>query len=330
MESGSYENPEERTIRYIESVERKPNEPAELFIARIIEEAREASLLPFYPLNSADTFTQYPNIQAAFEKKIASLDTGGYVFDQKFVQPGLLPISEMTVSRAMIVPEEELRLTDPAQAKETFRKTLHQRMFFNTPSRKGGGLIRNLFLVSTFHTPEMTEYMERRLNDKTIVLVGGGNSCEDLVEDHSFSPKKFINIDPFIEPRIKDEKTLNAYRHIHKGIEDENILEDVGVQQVDEIWATFSVPIYSRTKEDIQKSFKHMVDMLSVGGTLRIYPLSVGPEEGTPANKALLSDSLYHTLDEVVESLNSRQDLNVFCIRTHDMSGYTLFVQKIK
>ncbi len=304
MESRSYENPEERTIRHIESIERKPNEPAELFIGRIIEEVQETNVLLFYPLNCADTFTDYPDIQVAFEKKIASLDTDGYVFDQKFLQPGLLPISEMTTPRAMIVPEEKLHITDPAEARETFRKTLHKRMFFNTPSRKGG-LIRNLFLVSTFHTPEMAEYMKRRLNNKTIVLVGGGDSCEDLVEDHFFSPKQFINIDPYIEPRIKDDQMPNAYKHIHKGIEDETILEDVGMQKVDEIWATFSVPMYSKKKEDIEKSFKHMVDMLSVGGTLRIYPLSVGAEEGTPVGESSLSDSLYHELNEVVESLNS-------------------------
>jgi hypothetical protein len=156
-----------------------------------------------------------------------------------------------------------------------FNKTIRNRSFH----RKSYGRISmyDIFGVpDTYKFDKVGPLFERRINDKTIIVLGGGNSMNDFLSTKKFHPKKIVNVDPYIKKEKINKNKRGIYESFSLGAESEFLvseLENSSIQKVDEIWASYSVPFYLETAEAIHSMFKNMDALLSEGGVLRITPL---------------------------------------------------------
>lgn len=103
-------------------------------------------------------------------------------------------------------------------------------------------------------------------------MLGGGDSINDLILDSDIKPSMVVNIDSFIKFEDKNKNDRKNYKSIVLGAESQEI-KTLEVEKADEIWATWSVPIYLETAKDIEDLFKNIDHLLAVNGIVRIHPL---------------------------------------------------------
>ncbi len=235
-----------------------------------------------------------------------------------------------------------------------FNATVVKRGFVSTPrdieamAVDSKPLAHTLFCVpkfvigSSFEAIEGAErYITESVRGKRILLLGGGNSCEDLVYDNkNFSPEVIINVDPY-RIRYEDKtETPNPYIRIDTTAEDLELgqkLESVGYPHVDEIWATFSVPFYSNKPEDITAMFENAKKLLAPGGMLRIYPFSLPDRSVNILDRASvekaqevldMNEKLREAYEEAVREINNNPHFNVSIVRVDD-DNKVLLIQKV-
>ncbi len=147
------------------------------------------------------------------------------------------------------------------------------------PVRNNFTYAKTLFFVDK-NTPEIQEKLKHELENKNILVLGGGNSLVDLCSSQAIKPKKIIDIDPFRVAESVEKGVNGNYQSFAYGAEDVDLTEKLSSFGVfDEIWALYSVPHYLRTKEDIQNLFHNIGQLLAVGGTARIYPLTINTDD---------------------------------------------------
>lgn len=124
------------------------------------------------------------------------------------------------------------------------------------------------------------EIIKNAVNNKNIIILGGGDSAMDLLTDKEIelTPKSVTNIDPYIISEFKEKNLKNIYKSITLHAESSNLISELDNQDIpkaDEIWANWAVPTYSETEEDITRLFENVDNMISIGGILRIHPLEL-------------------------------------------------------
>lgn len=168
---------------------------------------------------------------------------------------------------------------------------------------------RALFFVDK-NTPEAQERLRLELENKKILVLGGGNSLVDLCSSKIIKPKKIVDIDPF---RVAEsvEKGINEnYESFGYGAEDAELREKLSkFGTFDEIWALYSVPHYLRTKKDIQALFHNIEGLLAHDGTARIYPLTINTDDlyevlknsGEQAFNTIAKERMDAIIDSIME-----------------------------
>lgn len=117
--------------------------------------------------------------------------------------------------------------------------------------------------------------LRRFINNKKILLVGGGASMQDLTSSEELTPALLVNVDPFT-PDVK-RKSASYYRHLPLDATSEHFLNDLraaGYGKFDEIWASYSIPPHCKDAEQITRLFGNLYDALESNGNIRDYPLA--------------------------------------------------------
>lgn len=198
-----------------------------------------------------------------------------------------------------------------------FNKTNQERSFFPNEFKKDGfPYSYSLFEVANINSDEARQYLGKKLNNKTICLLGGGKSMQDLVESDFIHPELIVNVDPFLDEESINRNIHNNYKSIDVKADDPELskkIEKEGVSaQFDEIWASYSVPFYNINPEEISNLFNNIHKMLAEGGSCRITPLDTQNQECV--------NMVYQKLE----------DLNRLGIYNFDLFDRTILIHKIK
>lgn len=156
--------------------------------------------------------------------------------------------------------------------------------------------------------PEAQEKLKHELENKNILVLGGGNSLVDLCSSQTIKPKKIVDIDPFRVAESIEKGANGNYQSFAYGAEDVDLAEKLSPFGVfDEIWALYSVPHYLRTKEDIQNLFHNIEQLLAVGGTARIHPLTINIDDLYEASKKsggkVFKEAVKERVDAIIDSI---------------------------
>lgn len=155
---------------------------------------------------------------------------------------------------------------------EYFDRTEINRDFSKETPGKKTPLIKSLFNLDYLNEEHKKEILKKTLDNKKIILLGGGDSINDLILESDIKPAKVTNIDSFIKFEDKNKNQRKNYYSIVLEAENEEI-KNSEIEKADEIWATWSVPMYLETSKDIENLFKNIDHLLEVNGILRIHPL---------------------------------------------------------
>ena len=175
------------------------------------------------------------------------------------------------------------------------------------PVRNHFTYAKALFFIDK-NNPEVQEKLRRELENKNILVLGGGNSLVDLCSSQTIKPKNIVDIDPF---RVAEsiEKGINGnYQSFAYGAEDADLTRKLSkFGAFDEIWALYSVPHYLRSKKDIQTLFYNIEELLAEGGTARIYPLTINTDDLYEVSKIsgekVFKDAVRERVDAVIDSI---------------------------
>jgi hypothetical protein len=160
------------------------------------------------------------------------------------------------------------------------------------------------------NTEEGKEYLRHQVDNKNIFLFGGGDSIKDLLKSTEFKPKKVINFDPFIKKETIDKNPNGIYESLMISASDKKIVEMLNKNEIpkaDEVWATYSVPYYLDSSEDIKELITNMLSVLNEGGNARISPISVQSKEEGGENFETRKQAFINSIKELLDS----QDYNV-------------------
>ncbi len=188
-----------------------------------------------------------------------------------------------------------------------FDNTNQRRDFFNTNRGKDAhSYVSMMFALpeAFVDTKEGQEYIHSLIDDKVIFLFGGGDSIRDLLKSEEFKPKEVINFDPFIKDETIDKNPNGIYRSFMISATDPKIREMVDKNEIpnaDEVWATYSVPFYLDSSEEIKELINSMSLVLKEGGNARISPIAVQSKEKNgetlETRRRALIDSIKNLLD---------------------------------
>lgn len=181
----------------------------------------------------------------------------------------------------------------------SFDKTQRKRKFFEI--QPGSGAAKRETYLNTLFVPYNTEatreFVKKTLDDKKIVLLGGGRSQLGLeLRENNIAPREIVNVDPFVEnPESGSDQVVSLSATA------ENFNEEMGargIENVDEIWAEYSVPAYLEDPKEINQLFKNIDALLAEGGSARIWPLEVGGA-GDDSAKLERKNALVKSLEEL-------------------------------
>ncbi len=197
-----------------------------------------------------------------------------------------------------------------------FNKTNQVRSFFPSQFKKDSfPYALSLFEVPNINSPEAKEYLKRKLDNKRVCLLGGGKSMQDLIESDFVKPEIVVNVDPFLDKEEINKNINNNYRSLEIRSDDPDLfnrLSREGLDKFDEIWASYSVPFYNTTKEQIENLFNNIDKILSEGGNCRITPLNTQNEE---------------CVAEINRKLKEMNDMGKY---NFDLLDDTLIIHKLK
>lgn len=213
---------------------------------------------------------------------------------------------------------------------DDFEETTHDREFFYA-NEKGDSYLQMLFGLPShiINSKRGRDYIKEKINNKTIMLLGGGDSIKDLLTARKiFHPKEVINIDPYLKSETLEKNKNHIYHSVNESASDPNIINEIvsgELPKADEIWATVSVPFYLNSSEEIKTLFMNISVALKEGGTARIYPVALqanitGEDTYEIRKKAFL---------EEIDILMLKSDMNIKLMENTD-DGHTLIIQKLK
>lgn len=178
-----------------------------------------------------------------------------------------------------------------------FSETNQERSFFPSRYKKDGIYYSGSLFNVHSKSPEAIEYLKNKLDGKVIYLLGGGKSANDLLHDTQINPKQVVNIDPFISEEDIERNKKGFYRSIPERADSKNLMEEVNSKKIelaDEIWASYSVPFYNESQEEIDNLISNIKGLLKEGGSCRITPISTQNEQ---AKQAIMNN-----LKQIVDS----------------------------
>jgi len=178
-----------------------------------------------------------------------------------------------------------------------FAKTNQGRSFFPSHYKKDGVYYSGSLFNVHSNSPEVKEYLKNKLDGKVIYLLGGGKSANDLLQDTQINPGQIINIDPFILEEAIERNKKGLYKSIPERADSKKLMEEIDSKKIelaDEIWASYSVPFYNESEEEINNLFGNIKGLLKEDGNCRITPISTQNEQ---ASRAMLNN-----LKQIVDS----------------------------
>ncbi|MCF7833733.1 MAG: hypothetical protein K9L98_00430 [Candidatus Pacebacteria bacterium] len=209
---------------------------------------------------------------------------------------------------------------------EYYSKTNQTREFF-ADGRKSDSYsyVSMMFgLLNNFSTTDLgKKYIHEKIDNKTIFLFGGGDSVRDLLNSEEFKPNKILNFDPFLEKEDLNKNQNGIYESYPISASNENIkimVEKEVIPQADEVWATYSVPFYLDSAEDIKKLIKNMASIIREGGNARISPIAVQNKD----KEGDTFETRKKALMEAIQDLLNDPKFNVVVF------GDTIKIHKIK
>ncbi|QQS61509.1 MAG: hypothetical protein IPN70_01070 [Candidatus Moraniibacteriota bacterium] len=187
------------------------------------------------------------------------------------------------------------KLTDS----DSFDTTQRNRKFFEIQPGKGAAKRETYWntLFFPYDTKATRSFAKEILDDKTIVLLGGGRSqLKEELTENDITPREIINVDPFVE-NVEE----GADRVVALSASDENFIDrmnEEGIVGADEIWAEYSVPAYLEDPREIQQLIQNIDALLTEGGTARIWPLEVGGN-GEEGDRIFRKEALVTSIKEI-------------------------------
>ncbi|MEK7460656.1 MAG: hypothetical protein AAB647_00380 [Patescibacteria group bacterium] len=199
-----------------------------------------------------------------------------------------------------------------------FDQTARSRKLFETQPGTGAAKRESYWntLVSPYVTPEVAK---RMLNDKTIMLLGGGKShLKEEMVGSGISSREVINVDPYVSLPEPGADPVMPWSATDPHLVEK--LQSKQVKQANEIWAEYSVPAYLKDPEEIKQLFTNINALLADGGTARIWPTMIGDSGNETQNlacKAALMESLQKLADSGKYEIVAR--------RAAGRPGFTLY-----
>lgn len=209
---------------------------------------------------------------------------------------------------------------------EYYTNTNQAREFFSHGKKRDAYSYSSMMFAlpkAFLETKEGQDYIHQMIDNKTIFLFGGGDSIKDLLTSDQYHPKKVINFDPYLQSETITKNEKGLYESLPISASDEQISKLVAEQKIpkaDEVWATYSVPFYLDSANDIKKLIENMLSVLNEGGNARISPIAVQHEE----KNGDTFESRKKALLEAIQDLNNKSDFNVTIFND------TLKIHKIK
>lgn len=203
---------------------------------------------------------------------------------------------------------------------DSFDTTERGRKFFET--QKGKGASKRETYWNTLFFPYNTEatrtLAKQMLDDKKIVLLGGGRSrLAGELQENGIVPASIVNIDPFVE-----SVEVEADPVIPLNATAENFIErmsEQGIETADEVWAEYSVPAYLEDPKEIQQLIQNIDELLAEGGSARIWPIQVG---GGGDDADLLTRK--NALMESLEKINQTNKYEIVLYKAAGRHGFIL------
>lgn len=192
--------------------------------------------------------------------------------------------------------------------------------------------------------PEIQQYLKRELDGKSILLLGGGDSVKDLIVDmdivdsRAINPKKIINADlsfeglnpePLIQPALEAGRYVREVAHAEKPEEITDVLKrNLLAEGVDQIWASFSVPYYLGSVDQIEGLFNTISTSLAEGGTARISPLVYQAPHDKLAYAPEELDAVKAAMVNEITRMSNDPHFNVYSFNAG--VGETLVIKRLK
>lgn len=165
------------------------------------------------------------------------------------------------------------------KSQDYYEKTNQHRDFFPRDFKKDSTPYAiSLFGVGLENSAAAEKYFKLKLDNKNICLLGGGQSCQDLIDSQIVKPKSITNIDPYIAQEDIERSQGVNYNSSNLKADDPELVERLKERKIDkfdEIWASYSVPFYNKTRKEINNLFSNIKNLLAENGNCRITPLSV-------------------------------------------------------
>lgn len=171
-----------------------------------------------------------------------------------------------------------------------FSETNQERSFFPSRYKKDGVYYSGSLFNVHSNSAEAREYLKKKLDGKVIYLLGGGKSADDLLQDAQINPKQIVNIDPFISEESVERNQKGLYKSIPERADSQELISEINsnnIELADEIWASYSVPYYNESVEEINNLFGNIKGLLREGGNCRITPVATQNEQ---ANQEMLNN----------------------------------------
>ncbi len=184
----------------------------------------------------------------------------------------------------------------------SFDNTQRNRKFFEIQPGKGSAKRETYWntLFFLYNTKATREFAKKILDNKTIVLLGGGRSqLKQEFKEHDIIPRDIINVDPFVD---NIEEAADPVILINAA--DKNFIEKMhlqGIDGADEIWAEFSVPAYLDDPEEIKQLMQNIDLLLVPGGTARIWPIKVSGE-GENLDQIARKNALMDSIKDIIKT----------------------------
>lgn len=178
--------------------------------------------------------------------------------------------------------------------------------------------------------------LRKVIDGKRILLVGGGRSLGDVTSSRLFAPKALINVDPLLPYENVGRNSADYYKSFPLDPAKQDFVNEIrreGYGTFDEIWATFSIPNYCKTAEEIEVFFENIYEMLAPGGYIRIYPVGFYTEKMTEGELAERADELGRGLLSALGKLAEKDDIEMSAQNNSSRSSrrysLTLLIHKL-
>jgi hypothetical protein len=206
-----------------------------------------------YCISKGYTINQVPDLWYYRKKLLRKSDIEYFKEPQLKIQLAYLyssrtleEVLEYTSRTLLFKPHIKLQEIYIDSHKINFQQSYNSRHFFPQTSADNQSYLETMFGIpsdANFDTSAIINYLANR----NICLIGGGESINNLQE--VLPQTKFYNIDPNIE-KISEARNLIEKNFLN--IEIDDLPQDT---EIFEFWASYSLPYYCQSVQDIQKFF---------------------------------------------------------------------------